>query len=286
MSAQIDRLGVAALQTFFAKNGWLFREQFTHDFGIDAHVEIVEDRVPTGKLIAIQIKSGSSYFSEETADSVVFRTDDKHVGYWINHSMPVIIAMYNPDSNTIIWQQATKRTAEKTGKNWKFLLPKDQNFSDPKRALRLLSELTQPESYIRRLNRLRLDKAWLQKISDGEEVTVEFEDWVNKSLSQYQITISCERESEIWPTIYAPGMTIDSMLSHLLPWATYRAEAVDGGYTQDGEILPISSNGETEKYILNLELNELGESFMVVDEFLDSPDDMEEKVFTLEKSTR
>jgi hypothetical protein len=41
MQPQTVRLGVAALDTYFSGHGWLFREQLTHDYGIDAHVEIV-----------------------------------------------------------------------------------------------------------------------------------------------------------------------------------------------------------------------------------------------------
>jgi hypothetical protein len=73
-----ERQGVAALAAFFAKNGWYFREQFTHDWGIDAYVEIVRGGAPTGELIALQIKAGKSYFSNETDDSVPFPSDEKH----------------------------------------------------------------------------------------------------------------------------------------------------------------------------------------------------------------
>src|SRR5216683_1096782 len=62
---QTERPGVAALEYFFPENGWLFREQTTHDYGIDAHVEIVVDKRPTGKLIALQIKAGTSFFWEK-----------------------------------------------------------------------------------------------------------------------------------------------------------------------------------------------------------------------------
>lgn len=72
--AQTERLGVAGVDYFFSQHGWLFREQPTHDYGIDAHVEIVITNRPTGKLIALQIKSGTSFFSEETADAFVFNS--------------------------------------------------------------------------------------------------------------------------------------------------------------------------------------------------------------------
>ena len=71
-----DRLGVSKLEYYFSLHGWLFREQALHDYGIDAQVEIVIDGKPTGDLIAIQIKSGKSYFSESTDTMFIYRTDN------------------------------------------------------------------------------------------------------------------------------------------------------------------------------------------------------------------
>lgn len=122
---QTERLGVAILDHFFSERGWLFREQTTHDYGIDAHVEIVEEQRPTGKLIALQIKSGASFFKEESADSYVFRTDDKHIAYWVTHSMPVVLVLYNPATKTAHWREVTNSTVENTGKKWKIEVPKD-----------------------------------------------------------------------------------------------------------------------------------------------------------------
>lgn len=62
MKAQTERLGVSKLDHYFSSYGWLFREQMIHDYGIDAHVEITNENYPTGELIAIQIKSGMSFF--------------------------------------------------------------------------------------------------------------------------------------------------------------------------------------------------------------------------------
>jgi len=60
---------------------------------------------PTGKLIALQIKSGVSFFKEETEGSYVYRTGDKHVAYWVGHSMPVVLVLYNPETKEAYWQE-------------------------------------------------------------------------------------------------------------------------------------------------------------------------------------
>ena len=296
---QTERLGVAALDMFFSRAGWLFREQTTLDYGIDAHIEIVEEQTPTGKIIALQIKSGLSFFKEETLDSYVYRTDGRHIEYWVNHSMPVVIVLYNPETQSIYWQYLSKESVEETGKNWKILVPKANTFENSNRVLKAFKSLTQPEPYIRRLNRLRIDRRWMDLISEGEEVKVQFDDWVNKSLSRYQITISCGREREAWPTLYAPGISIEVMLSHYFPWAdfeldsdaheegaepqwesecymgrdsdtgrTYYSQDFDRWYKPQSGVIPVSENGETASYSLILRLNDLGNSFLEIDDYL------------------
>lgn len=300
---QTERLGVSALDYFFSAKGWLFREQTTHDYGIDAHVEIVENQRPTGKLIALQIKAGQSFFKEELGDSYVFRTGDKHIAYWVGHSMPVVLVLYDPETKHAYWQHVSRETVDATGKGWKILVPKTNLFEEPDKHLIALDALTQPEPYIRRLNRLRIDRHWMDLIEQGYEVRVEFDDWVNKSLPRFQVTISTDDERESWPTLYAPGVGIEGMLSHFFPWAdfTLDMEAHEQGAYGDWEadcyswrdsetgevyysmpfeewynppaenIVPVSENGETASYSLLLTLNEFGKNFLMIDDYLADP---------------
>ncbi len=284
-----DRLGIAATEYFFSENGWLFREQPTNDYGIDAHVEIVAEQHPTGKLIALQIKSGKSYFEEETEHAYIFRTDDKHVAYWVNHSMPVVLILFDPDTKQAYWQPISRETVESTGKQWKVLVPKTNTIDKSEYTLSGFASLTQPEPCIRRLNRLRVDRKWMDLIAEGDVVRVQFDDWVNKSLSRYQVTILTDSEEEKWPMLYNPGIGIEGMLEHYFPWATFTMDVDayyqardDGWYETPEDIVPISDNGETESYSLILSLNEFGKSFLDLDDYLVDQDSPEHIGFTLE----
>jgi hypothetical protein len=310
---QTERLGLAALEYFFAQQGWIFREQPTQDYGIDAHAEIVAEQRPTGKLLAFQIKSGSSFFKERSGEDYVFRTDDNHIGYWVGHSMPVVLALYNPDTNEACFQYISRQTVESTGKGWKILVPKNNVLGSPERTLKWLASLTQPEPYIRRLNRLRVDRRWMNRLAEGEEVRIEFDDWINKSLPRYQVTISSGHDKEVWPTLYAPGMGIEAMLEHFFPWADFSVDEdahVDGAeeqwenecvlwrdpetghkgylklfdewYEAPSGIEPVARDGETESYSLILTLNEFGQAFLQIDDFLADPDAPETIGFTLD----
>src|SRR5687767_7560298 len=68
--------------------GWLFREQSTHDFGIDGHIEVAagDPPVATGRLISAQIKAGDSYFRD--ADEVGWHVyiPRRTVNYWFRGS--------------------------------------------------------------------------------------------------------------------------------------------------------------------------------------------------------
>ncbi|ABO23560.1 DUF4365 domain-containing protein [Shewanella loihica] len=309
MQTQTERLGVSKLDHYFSSHGWLFREQMVHDYGIDAHVETTNENYPTGQLIAIQIKSGMSFFSEENENSYIFRTEDKHIEYWSNHTLPVILVLYNTDDDILYWQDVNEDTVISTGKGWKIEVPKTHVLDD--RSLIAFSKLTQPEPYIQKLNKLKLDRYWMEKITKGYEVFVEFDDWINKSLSRYQIRLSCEDESQHWPMTYCPGMSIEEALEFFLPWADFRMDieahregsigqwdaecymtydkeegraihgmSFDEWYNEPEGIVPYQEDGEIASYRIQLELNELGRSFMEIDGFLSEKSKFQGKTFT------
>lgn len=118
--------GIALAQRAFAAIGVLFREQSVHDYGIDAHVEIVEDNQATGRLIGVQVKSGPSFFQERDEAGFVYRADDKHVQYWLNHALPVIVTLCDLERSLVYWQSISESTVVSTGKQWKVIVPEGQ----------------------------------------------------------------------------------------------------------------------------------------------------------------
>ena len=58
----VERIGVSSVEKIINQMGMIFREQPVDDYGIDAQIEIVENKFATVKLIAVQIKSCNSYF--------------------------------------------------------------------------------------------------------------------------------------------------------------------------------------------------------------------------------
>jgi len=318
-----DRVGVSKLETLFSESGWFFREQFIKDCGIDAQVEIVENNKPTGQLIAIQIKSGESYFSESDENTITYRPDAKHVEYWLRHDLPVIVTLFNPTEDKFYWTPVSRDTIEKTKKAYKIVIPKSgvlnsENFSLLKRVYKL-----DVPAY--RLKRLLLDLEWMNLVASEEHVYAEFEDWVNKSLSRTSVKIFCDSATGykelVIPQHYWAGHTSFDILSRFIPWADYEMDEDDyeeyirgryeeecyGWYDKEDEttyytesfdawyehnryefespdkIVPVSQNGEVDTYRVILKLNDLGKSFLMIADYLYDEKSFEYRSFSVEE---
>lgn len=309
-----ERLGVHKTGQFFAQAGWLFREQTVSDYGIDAQVEIANGYDATGALIGIQIKSGQSYFFEQTLNAIVFRSNDKHIKYWLGHRLPVIVVLYDDQNDILYWEVVSHTTIKKAGQSWRIDVPKSNSLELD--SLETLKSLTQPPPYIQKLNKLRLDRTWIDLILAGETVYVEFENWVNKSLPRFSVEIGCDTKygiaTQTWPTVYGPSLSLEELLEHLIPWAeftmdedayeqfmeecwdcecyrgydredgvTYHTMPFSDFYEPPEGIVPVSENGETEGYRLILSLNELGKAFVLMDDHLREDEELWARTFSL-----
>ena len=180
-----ERIGVSKTDYFFSSYGWLFREQSISDHGIDAHVEIVNDDKVTGDLIALQIKSGTSYFSEISDVNIIYRTDTRHIEYWLNHSLPVILVLYHTQNDVFYWQHISNKTVSNTGKNWKVNISTDKKLTESS-----LEELC-------KISRLHIEKRWLQlSVKSYSDISQELFDKFFAELLEKNIEV-LERESLI-----------------------------------------------------------------------------------------
>lgn len=222
----IERIGVSKLETLFSQAGWKFREQPIKDYGVDAQVEIVTNDKPTGKLIAIQIKSGLSYFSKQNRKSVIFRPKKRHIEYWLNHCLPVILVLYNPDADIFNWVKFDESLLLKTGKEYKIEIPKKQLLD--LESLTGLTSLFTASLHERKLHSLILESQWMSLINDGTPVYARCFDWINKSLSRTTISLwyfNGKKDVEInIPTIYCPGLSSLEILQQTFPWAEFNVD--------------------------------------------------------------
>jgi hypothetical protein len=102
-----ERLGIAALQMYAAKRGQIWRESSTGDVGIDGNLEFVTpEGFATGRMVAVQVKSGPSYFKNVTPKGWKFYPEEKHKRYWESFSLPVLLVLHDSDSGKSYWTDA------------------------------------------------------------------------------------------------------------------------------------------------------------------------------------
>ncbi|MCU1578212.1 MAG: hypothetical protein JWP19_416 [Rhodoglobus sp.] len=120
----VGQQGVHFVEGWALRQGWYFRPITIFDVGIDAELELRENDRATGRLIAIQIKAGPTYFSSPTADGWFHPVTNIHAAYWLDHSLPVIIVLVDLQTNTGYWQLVDKSTLVATGKHFKIEVPR------------------------------------------------------------------------------------------------------------------------------------------------------------------
>ncbi|EOT44867.1 DUF4365 domain-containing protein [Enterococcus columbae] len=220
----IERIGVSAVSKCIAQMGLIFREQPTDDYGIDAQIETFDRGYASGRLIAVQIKSGDSYFDEVTNGNIIFRGDIKHYNYWINHSLPVILVLYNPQDDKCYWKEVNEETAVLTDKSWKIEIPMTNvlDRSAKSQLVRIADNLTE---YEKKFNSFLLAKPWMQEIISGNKVILTVQEWINKTSGRGEFNLrildKTGQERQIFNRSFL-GFGLkpyEQVFKELFPWA-------------------------------------------------------------------
>lgn len=109
----------------------VFREQLNPDEGVDVQIEApAKDGRPNGYLLGLQIKSGASYFSNPVAGGWRYSIDERHLGSWRRYSLPVVVVLNDPESDTSYWQPVRSDTLRRTaGGGHAIDIPEEQQFT-------------------------------------------------------------------------------------------------------------------------------------------------------------
>lgn len=142
--SETERLGVNAVESIILKEiGWIFREQPIVDVGIDAFIEQTINNQPTGKFIAVQIKSGLGNVKEKQKEFTYYATNI-HKQYWLGCTFPVIMVLHDPKSNRTYWEELSDDTFKKTPTKWKLSIFKNKELNY--KSERLLSKIVMDQS--------------------------------------------------------------------------------------------------------------------------------------------
>jgi hypothetical protein len=99
-----ERTGVILFAGLVNQFGYIWRETGNADVGIDGQVEHVNtDGACTGHVVAVQVKTGSSFIDNGDTHDIAFYPNEKHIHYWRTFPVPVILAIVDPDSEIVYW---------------------------------------------------------------------------------------------------------------------------------------------------------------------------------------
>jgi hypothetical protein len=260
---QTERIGVNAVESIFLKMGWIFREQPISDYGIDAHAEPKEDDAPTGQLIALQIKTGKSYFRKR-GENFVFYGERPHLDYWRRHVLPVFIIMHDPTTGLTVWQRVESDLVEEhEGGRWSLEIPAGQVLNTSAGDF-LRQGISSDARSVRRV-RMLLDVPLMREILQKQEEDAVFlvvDEWVNKTLNFRNSTLfyGDPRGEPVFEfDRWVPYSDLGRFMNDSFPWMDFEyAEPID-----DGSI-------EVEGHILEIKVNSLGRAFLEVEDYLEN----------------
>lgn len=245
-----------------------------------------------------------SWFDEPGPGGWWYRPDAAHVQYWTNHSLPVVVVLFNPENDRCYWQLVNATTlAATSGGGRKLLVPEHHVLDESARDA--LREPAEGDPYVLRIRELQLARRWMEFLAEGKRLVIDIEEWVNKTSGRGSISLGIDNEDGEDPTPLATWTVSLGLSSYaevvprLFAWADvsvheetydeadheqYEAECVvvdregDRFVTQDyaewaaqrgfSKLRPYANAaGEEDYWRLELTLNALGKAFLTVDRF-------------------
>ncbi|MGZ8892174.1 MAG: DUF4365 domain-containing protein [Halobacteriota archaeon] len=102
---QQEHFGLAKVHVICAEMNAVWRATPNTDLGIDGQIELLEPGkvISTGKIVAVQVKSGPSYFIHEDENFVRYYPKETHRKYWKRLNLPVILILHDPLRNLTLY---------------------------------------------------------------------------------------------------------------------------------------------------------------------------------------
>lgn len=96
-----ERAGINYARVVVEGAGCLFKEiNLQHDFGHDASILLVLDGEVQPREVALQVKSGQSYNSE---DACHLPATAGHIDFWARHDLVTLGIVYDPEADAAYW---------------------------------------------------------------------------------------------------------------------------------------------------------------------------------------
>lgn len=115
-----NAIGMSIFEKCISKElGWICRDIAQSDMGIDFNIEQVISGIPTAKYISVQLKTGFGNVYTDNNNNFIYYIKPVHYDYWLSSSIPVILALCDPDKEIIYWEIIKKSNIQETPKGYK-----------------------------------------------------------------------------------------------------------------------------------------------------------------------
>lgn len=133
-----EQLGVHLVGAEIKRWHWVFRDQPVEDYGVDCEAEAPGADYPSGRLIGIQVKTGSAkYFKHKAPNGSGWwyspgtrpkGEPDQHLRYWLENDRRIVLVLVDETTTpeSMYWVHVTLDKVEFTGASWKILVPASQ----------------------------------------------------------------------------------------------------------------------------------------------------------------
>jgi len=137
--------------------GAIWRPTPCHDLGIDGQMEFLDNTdsvISTGNIVAVQVKSGPSYFSRPSTDGFIYYPSSRHRSYWGRLTLPIILVLHDPNQGLTIYTEVKRQTIN----DGPLIVPANSIFdgSARRRLLEACDFENRPEPILRKLALLRI----------------------------------------------------------------------------------------------------------------------------------
>ncbi len=104
-----------AIENACLRLGMIWRDLLQEDVGVDGSIELVLDGAPTGKLVGVQVKSGSSYIRASNGETFRFYPTLDDLEYWRKLVIPLVLVVFDPSSSSLYWIDITREVEDRLG---------------------------------------------------------------------------------------------------------------------------------------------------------------------------
>ena len=266
---------------------FIFREQVSGATGLDAHIEINRASYKSPRIIGVKVFFADA---DNPKDSYVCNGSRDHLIYWFQHSIPILIMVYDNNIGKVFWEHLRDDNIVVSESGWSINVPKTQEYNEE--AVRSIFEIP---SYSPNLSRLAVDRPWMDIIESGiKRLFIIAEESINrparKGILKVNIADLDGKVEQIydWSFFINPDLPFAYRFNELFPWASISVDKDFYIAHADGEEYSIDSlcnirpwkveAGEIAHFRLEMFLSELGKSYICADRFICNADYDQEKL--------